>query len=154
MNLLSRVPLEWTGARIQRYTAPMNPIRRTPLPFLLALLAVFMAVPACSTTGTPTPVNPGSPGTIFKNCSSQAAEAAAQQILGAVEQALATGNYIAALGTLATTYGVAEVACAVELAVNELQKRVDATPSAQAVDPVLLTQISNAKSWLASNGAK
>ena len=133
----------------------MNPkFSRTPLPLLLALISVFMAVPACSTTGTPTPTNPGSPGTVFKNCSSQAAEQAAQQILGAVTQALATGNYIGALAGLVTTYGQAEVACAVELAINELQKRVDATPTTQAVDPVLLTQISNGKSWLETYGAK
>ena len=132
----------------------MNPIRRIALPFLLALLSVFMAVPACTTTGTPTPTNPGSPGTIFKNCSSQAAEQAAQEILGAVTQAIATANYVAALAGLVAQYGAAEVACAVELAVNELQKRVDATPAAQAVDPVLLTSIANGKSWLADHGAK
>lgn len=122
---------------------------------LAALALTFAGCPATCQSPNPGTVDGGtSPGTVFKNCSSQAAEQAAQQILGAVEQALATGNYIAALGTLATTYGVAEVACAVELAVNELQKRIDATPSAQAVDPVLLTQIANGKSWLSTNGAK
>ena len=128
--------------------------RRGALPFLLALLSVFMAVPACVTGGTPTPTNPGSPGTTFKNCTTQALETAAQGILGAVTQAIATGDYVAALAGLVTQYGAAEVACAVELAVNELQKRADATPSTAAIDPVLLTQISNGKSWLASNGAK
>ncbi len=125
----------------------------TPLPLLLALIAVFMAIPACATTGTPTPVNP-SPGTTFKNCSSQAAEQAAQQILGDVTAAIATGNYLTILATLATQYGAAEVACAVELAVNELQKHVDATPTTQEVDSVLLTSIANGKSWLQANGVK
>jgi len=130
----------------------MTTIRRTPLPLLLALIAVFMAIPACATTGS---TDGGtSPGTAFKNCSSQAAEQAAEQILGDVTQALATGNYLTILASLATQYGAAEVACAVELAINELQKRVDATPTTQAVDPVLLTQISNGKSYLAANGAK
>lgn len=132
----------------------MNPIRRAALPLLLALLSVFMAVPACVTGGTPTPTNPGSPGTTFKNCTTQALETAAQGILGAVQAAIATSNYVAALAGLVTQYGVAEVACAVELAVNELQKRVEATPSTQAVDPVLLTQIANGRAWLAQNGAK
>lgn len=130
----------------------MKLTRAAALPFLLAL--AFAGCPATCQT-TPTTVDGGpSPGTIFKNCSSQAAEAAAQQILGAVTQAIATGDYVAALAGLVTQYGAAEVACAVELAVNELQKRADATPSTAAIDPVLLTQISNGKSWLASNGAK
>lgn len=123
------------------------------LPLLLAL--TFAGCPATCQSPNPGTVDGGpSPGTTFKNCSTQALETAAQQILGDVTAAIATSNYVAILAGLVTQYGAAEVACAVELAVNELQKRVDATPSTQAVDPVLLTQISNGKAWLASNGAK
>lgn len=132
----------------------MNPIRRVALPFLLALLSVFMAVPACTTTGTPTPTNPGSPGTTFTNCSDAAGQAAAQQIVPQVIQALATGNYVGALATLAATYGQAEVVCAVQLAVNEIQTRLDHTPAASAPDPLLVTEHANGTAWLAQNGAK
>lgn len=133
----------------------MKTYRRAAFPLLVVLVAVFAGCPAtCQSPSSGTVDGGTSPGTTFKNCSSQAAEQAAQGILGAVTQALATGNYVAALAGLVAQYGAAEVACAVELAVNELEKRVEATPSTQAVDPVLLTQISNGKSWLAANGAK
>jgi len=129
--------------------------RAGPISLLVLVAAMFAGCPAtCQSPGPGTPDGGPSPGTVFKNCSTQAIEQAAQSILGAVTQALATGNYIGALATLVTQYGAAEVACAVELAVNELQKRVEATPSTQEVDPVLLTQIANGKSWLATNGAK
>jgi hypothetical protein len=122
---------------------------------LLAVLFVFAGCPATCQSPGPTTVDGGpGPSTTFKNCSTQALETAAQGILGAVTQAIATADYVAALAGLVTQYGAAEVACAVELAVGELQQRVDATPSAQAVDPVLLTQIANGKAWLAAHGAK
>ena len=132
--------------------------RRIALPFLLALLSVFVAVPGCALTGTPTPTNPGTPpnnpGTTFTNCSDAAGQAVAQQIVPQVIQALATGNYVGALATLATQYGQAEVVCAVQLAVNEIQTRLDHTPTASAPDPLLLTEHANGTAWLAQNGAK
>ena len=129
----------------------MISIRRVALPFLLALLSVFMAVPACGTGGTPPPTNPGtpSPGTTFTNCTEDAGRAVAQQLVPQVLQALATGNYVGALATLATQFGTAEVVCAVQLAVGELQQRLDNTPSTAAPDPLVVTQMANAKAWLA-----
>lgn len=77
--------------------------RVVPLPLFLVLIAMFAGCPAtCQSPSPGTPDGGASPGTIFKNCSSQAAEQAAQQILGAVTQALATGNYIGALAGLVT----------------------------------------------------
>ena len=121
----------------------------------LLVVGIAALVSGCTaTTSTGGGTTPVSPGTTFKNCSSTAAVQAAQSILSDVTTALATGNYIAALATLVTQYGSAEVACAVELAVNEVQSRLDNTPTTAAPDPLLLTEISNGKSWLATNGAK
>lgn len=126
---------------------------RITLPFLLALLSVS-AVPACATGGTPTPTNPGSPGTTFTNCTEDAGKAVAQQIVPQVLQALATGNYVGALATLATQFGTAEVICAVQLAEAELKQRLDNTPTTAAPDPLLVQQHDRAQAWLASNGAQ
>jgi hypothetical protein len=120
---------------------------------LFAIVFIFAGCPATCQSPNPTTVD-GGPGTTFKNCSTQALEAASQGILGAVTQAIATSDYVAALAGLVTQYGAAEVACAVELAVNELEKRLDATPTTQKADPVLVEQIANGKAWLSTNGAK
>lgn len=133
----------------------MKLTRAAALPFLATLALVFAGCPATCQSPNPGTVDGGtSPGTIFKNCSTQALEQASQGILGAVTTAIATANYVAALAGLVTRYGAAEVACAVELAVNELQQRLDATPSTQAPDPVLVASIANGRAWLAANGAK
>ena len=122
--------------------------------FQAGVLLVALSVGCTTTTTAGGGTTPVSPGTAFKNCSSQAAITTAQGILGAVTQALATGNYVTILATLATQYGAAEVACAVELAVAELQQRFDNTPAAAAPDPLLVSELQNGKAWLAQYGAK
>lgn len=119
------------------------------LPLLLAL--TFAGCPATCQSPNPGTVDGGvSPGTTFKNCSDQAAVQAAQQILPIVVQALATGNYVVALAALVAQYGQAEVVCAVQLAVNEIQSRLDNTPATAAPDPLLVTEHANGVAWLAS----
>lgn len=124
-------------------------MRVIPVIAFIAALSV-----GCATTPTGGGTTPVSPGTAFKNCSSQAAIDTAKGILGSVTQALATGNYVAAIASLALQYGQAEVACAVELAVAEIQQRLDNTPANAAPDPLLVTQNTNGKAWLAQYGAK
>ena len=109
------------------------------------ILTFFLA--ACATTGT-------GPVSTFDNCSSAAGQAAATSILGAVTTALATGDYEAELAKLVATYGAAEVICAVQLAVAELQKQFDAAPSASEVDPLVASELTHGKAYLAKNAAK
>ena len=116
---------------------------------LLALLGT-----GCATTPSGGGTTPVTPGTTFKNCSSEALTQAATGILGAVTQALATGNYVGAVAGLVTMYGEAEVACAMELAVSEIQQRLDNTPTNATLDPVLVAQHKNGQAWLADYAAK
>lgn len=118
----------------------------------LFVAVLLFALAAASCAGAVPPTN--NPGTTFANCSDQAAIEAAQQLLPKVTQALATGDYVNALAGLVTQYGEAEVVCAVQLAVNELQGRFDNTPKTQAPDPLLVTEIANGKAWLVQHPMK
>ena len=109
------------------------------------ILCLFLT--ACATTGT-------GPVSTFDNCSSAAGQAAATSILGAVTTALATGDYEAELAKLAATYGVAEVICAVQLAVAELQKKVEGAASASEVDPLVSTELTHGNAYLTKHAAK
>lgn len=109
------------------------------------ILCLFLA--ACATTGT-------GPVATFDNCSSAAGQAAASSILGAVTTALATADYAAQLAILAAKYTSAEVICAVQLAVAELQTKLDAAPSASEADPLVATELAHGNAYLAKNAAK
>lgn len=97
------------------------------------ILCLFLA--ACATTGT-------GPVATFDNCSSAAGQAAASGLLGQVTTALATGDYEAELAKLVATYGAAEVICAVQLAVAELQKK------AASNDPLVGVELTNGNAYL------
>lgn len=109
------------------------------------ILVLFLA--ACATTGT-------GPVATFDNCSSTAGQAAATSILGAVTTALATGDYEAQLAILAAKYTTAEVVCAVQLAVAELQKKADAAASTSEVDPLVASELANGNAYLVKHVAK
>lgn len=111
----------------------------------VAILCLFLG--ACATTGT-------GPVATFDNCSSAAGQAAATGILGAVTTALATGDYEAELAILAAKYTAAEVICAVQLAVAELKKKVEAAPSASEVDPLVASELSHGNAYLTKHAAK
>jgi hypothetical protein len=111
---------------------------------LNGIILCFFA--ACATSGT-------GPVATFDNCSSAAGQAAATSILGAVTTALATGDYEAQLALLAAKYSAAEVICAVQLAVSELQKKVDAAPSASQVDPLVASELAHGNAYLTAHAA-
>jgi hypothetical protein len=103
------------------------------------ILCLFLA--ACATTGT-------GPVSTFDNCSTAAGQAAATSILGAVTTALATSDYEAQLALLAAKYTAAEVVCAVQLAVAELQKK------AESNDPLVGVELTNGQAYLAAHAAQ
>lgn len=103
------------------------------------ILTLFFA--ACATGGT-------GPVATFDKCSSQAGQDAAKSILGAVTTALATGDYEAQLALLVAKYGSAEVICAVQLAVSELQKK------AASGDKLIGTELANGQAYLAAHPAE
>lgn len=103
------------------------------------ILCLFLA--ACATTGT-------GPVATFDNCSSDAGQAAAKSILGAVTTALATSDYEAQLALLAAKYTAAEVVCAVQLAVAELQKK------AASDDKLIGVELTNGQAYLVEHAAQ
>lgn len=113
----------------------------------LTALILTLFIAACATTGT-------GPVATFDNCSSAAGQAAATSILGAVTTALATGDYEAQLAILAAKYTAAEVVCAVQLAVAELQKKADAAPSTSEVDPLVASELAHGNAYLVKNATK
>lgn len=104
----------------------------------LTALILTLFIAACATTGT-------GPVSTFDNCSTAAGKAAAEGILGAVTTALATDDYEAELAKLAAKYGAAEVICAVQLAVAELQKK------AASNDSLVGVELTNGQQYLAAH---
>jgi hypothetical protein len=89
---------------------------------LLALIVLTLLL-GCATVP---PGTPATPVTTFDACSNTALKTAAQSILGAVTSALATGDPEGALAVLAGQTSAAEVLCAVQLVVAELQTKAEA----------------------------
>jgi hypothetical protein len=111
---------------------------------LVLLCAVLGA--GCKSLG-PTPP-PGTPG--FVNCSDAAVHAAALNILPAVENALATGSYEAALATLIASVGGPLALAEVECAVAYVEAKAEASVPVTA-DSLEATKAANAKAWLAAH---
>jgi hypothetical protein len=109
---------------------------------MLIILAGLCA--ACRTVNTPD--GGTSPGAAFGHCTSDALTKAGQGILGRVMTALATGDYVGQLAVLATQFGVAEVGCAVDLAIAELHGMHTASP-----DPMVATMLERAQAWRGAN---
>jgi hypothetical protein len=99
---------------------------------------------------TPTPPDGGfadaSAGQTFKDCSEAAVHQAILGLLPAVETALATQNYVGELAVLVGKYGIAEVVCAVQYAVERSHLQVMAT-----ADPLEGTKLANGRAWLATH---
>lgn len=86
------------------------------------------------------------PVTAFGHCTTAALMKSSQGILGNVMTALATGQYVGELAQLATTFGAAEVGCAVDLAIAELRDQASAGNDAQVV-----LMLSRGQAWRGSN---
>lgn len=108
-----------------------------------AILVLFLAVAACATVPPGTPATPGS---TFDACSDTALKTAAEGILGAVTSALATNDPEGQLAILVGTYTAAEVLCAVQLAVAELQKKA-------AADPLAAKELTAGQAYLAKHAS-
>lgn len=106
-------------------------------------LVVLTLLLGCATVP---PGTPATPVTTFDACSTAALTTASEGILGEVTTALATGDYEAELAILATKYTVAEVTCAVQLAVTELQ-----TKAAAGTDKLAATELANGQAYLAAH---
>lgn len=115
-------------------------MKRIPAAFLLALLSVSMAVPACH----PSP-NPTTPGGAFVDCTRAAVKDSAQGLLGNVATALATGDYAAELAKLIGRFGRDEVTCAVQFFVDSLHRKA-------AYDALAATELKNGEAWLKAQG--
>ncbi len=110
----------------------------------LLLLAGLVA--ACAKCATVPPGAPPTPVTTFAGCTSDALRAASEGILGEVTTALATGDYVSALAQLATTFGTAEVGCAVDLVIAEFKQKAARSPDAQVA-----LVLKNAQAWRLAN---
>jgi hypothetical protein len=124
-------------------------LAKTP-PAAVLLLAVLLSLSGCPKP-VPGPNTPdaadGGPtaGGAFSACTTDAIKTTAQGLLGKVANALATGDYVGQLAQLTTEFGVAEVKCAVQLAVASFQRKA-------AADPLAGTQLSHGNAWLKMQG--
>lgn len=112
---------------------------------LRLLIALAGLCAACATTATPD--GGTSPATTFGHCTTDALKKSGEGLLGQVMTALATGDYVSALAQLGTTFGTAEVGCAVDLAVAELHGLHGAAPD----EVTVTTMLNRAQAWRGAN---
>lgn len=118
--------------------AATNAIKGLPVVLLLAAgLALMTGCPP-----TPPPGTAATPVQTFDACSTDNIKSAGISHLGDVARATLTGDYIGALAVLATTYGIPEIRCAVQLF-------VDTTARKAAMDTTAQLQRERAQAWLA-----
>jgi len=119
--------------------------RRLPAAFLLALLAVSMAIPACATTGSPVLTKVES----AVDCSAGQVKAQLPNIITDVTTDLLSANYIKLLVDLAKRVGDDVVVCAVAAASSEAHARL---ASATAAQPNADRILDHAESYLSARG--
>ena len=97
---------------------------------LKLLIALAGLCAACTLTKTSSDSG-ATPGQAFGHCSTQALAKASTAILGDVTSSLAAADYDNALVQLATTYGAAEVGCAVDLVIAQFTTKASRSNDAQ-----------------------
>lgn len=114
-------------------------------------LLVFVALANCKTISGPVPP-PGTPGVV--NCLDTAVHNAALGFLPAVENALATDNWEAALATIVAQDGGPLALAAVECAVAWIVSKAETNTAMASVDPLEVTKEAHGKAWLSKQGVQ
>lgn len=107
-----------------------------PMPFLLALISIWMAVPSCAGR-VPGPV------TDFGQCLSDSVAPQVAAILADVAAALESHDYMALLANIGRRAGFSIVDCAVSQLLGRARGRYEATGDARAKD-----EIARSHTWL------
>lgn len=135
--ILASVVAFATGVTTNPVVGPQKPASSSAVLNLLFIGTVALCA-SCAHAALPV--------TTFGHCSTAALETAAQGILGRVTTALATGDYVDQLATLAAEVGGAEVGCAVDLVIAEFSAK-----AARTDDTEVNVILAHAQAWRGSN---